>query len=342
MELLINAKTAEEVFGADCQEGNLKIKYHKLAQIVHPDHNSTPEAGEAFSKLKNMYEYALDLFKRGLYGKNIPLTADSAPKNVEKYFEYGKSRISNVLPFNGGTLTSVFTGILNGKKVLVKMAQNPKDNDLLLQEQKAFKKIDDFVAKLNSDDDLVKMRNNHLPIFIDSFMYDGRRCNVLEFVEKTMRLADAAKNPIDNKTIVWIWKRLISAMIVVANAGVVHNAITMDNVLIDPENHNAILVDFCYSTTDKPKIIDKSHKDFYAPEVFRKEKLSIASDVYMMAKTIEKTIQEKPLKRFDRVLKACILSHNRFSDLGAIYRDVVSIAESEFGKPKFHPFPYKK
>ena len=74
MKLLIEAKTAEEVFGADCTEIKLKGVFHKLALMVHPDKNTSPEAAQAFQKLKDLYECAVTLFKEGKYGKNIPFS----------------------------------------------------------------------------------------------------------------------------------------------------------------------------------------------------------------------------------------------------------------------------
>jgi len=337
MKLLIEAKTAEEVFGADCTEIKLKGVFHKLALMVHPDKNTSPEAAQAFQKLKDLYEYAVTLFKEGKYGKNIPFSG-KVDVVREKYFDLKGGRISKVEPFDGGTLTNVFTGYFNGKKVIIKMAKNSKDNDLLMQEEKAIRRIEKF-AEESSVEDHKKIFQNHFPVFVTSFLYDQRRCNVFEYVENVITLREATKHAIDNRTIVWIWKRILAGLILLQESKVIHNALTMDNILIDPANHNAIIIDFCYSTFDKPKLIDSTHRDFYPPEVFEKKSLDTSADIYMLGKVINKTIQEKLLKRFDNLLRACILKHNRIGDATEVYTDVDKIAFELFGKPKFHPFP---
>lgn len=337
MQLLIEAKTAEEVFGPQCIEENLKKEYHRLALMVHPDQNKTPEAVVAFQRLKELYEYAETLFKEGKYGQNIPFSGNTN-RVVEKYFDFKNKRIVKVEPFNGGTLTNVFVGILDGKKVLIKMAKNGKDNDLLMQEEKAYIKLNAFVEK-SSEDDYKKIFKNHFLTFVDSFTYDGRRCNIFNHLDNYITLKEATKHAIDNRTIVWIWKRILTALILMEEVQLVHNAITLDNVLIDPANHNAILIDFCYSTFDKAKLIDSTHKDFYPPEVFDKKSLDSSANIFMLGKLISATIQEKLLKRFDNLVRACILKHNRIADARIVFADVVKIAEEYFGKPKFHPFP---
>ena len=107
-------------------------------------------------------------------------------------------------PFDGGTLTNVFTGYFNGKKVIIKMAKNSKDNDLLMQEEKAIRRIEKF-AEESSVEDHKKIFQNHFPVFVTSFLYDQRRCNVFEYVENVITLREATKHAIDNRTIAWIW-----------------------------------------------------------------------------------------------------------------------------------------
>ncbi len=325
MKILLQATTAEEVFGHVENHIDLKAKYRELCLLVHPDRNKTPEATSAFERLTELYNYAKLLFEDGRYGKRIPIGGTQV-------IQFGKKKIDNIVPFLKGKIADVKTGILDGEKVIIKISRNPADNDLLLQESRAYQKIDEYVK----GKPIEKARNNHIGKLLHTFMFGDRRVNVLKFYEKTVTL-ESVLGRVDAQSTVWIWKRMMAALSICHSAGVIHNAVLPDNFLIDTENHNGILIDFCYSTFDKPKIIDVEYRGFYAPEVLAKEKLDDRADIFLAGNTIRKVCNNLP-KRLDSLAKACILKHGRLNSAQETYKDIDEAALALYGKPKFHPF----
>lgn len=330
---LLDAKTAEEVFGEIETIDELESAYKKLAFEVHPDRCKEPKATEKFVRLNSLHEHAKELIIKGNYGKKIPLGAGTA----DQIIVFGKKQITGIVPFKTGSIANTFLGELEGKKVLIKMAKSAKDNDLLLQEEKAYKKID----KLLEDRlELTILRKNHVGKLHYSFLYNGLRTNILDYYPNAMTLAEAKEHSLDERTVIWIWKRMLAALTVIHAAKICHNGLTPDNLLIDPEDHNGIVVDFCYSTESTPKIINNEYKSFYPKEVFEKQSLDGRTDIFILSKTILSLIP-KFSARFENLLKACTLTYGRLSDLEEIFGDITTIAEGYYGPPKFHPFPYK-
>lgn len=327
MKILLEAKTAEEIFGKIKNSEELKAEFRKLAKLLHPDVNKTPEATLAFEKLNQFHVFAQKLIKDGDYGKNILFSSG------KEIISFGKNVIDNIAPFKTGKICDLKTGILNGAKVLIKISKNTADNDLLAQESAAYAKIDEFVK----GKPLQRIRDNHINKLLHSFIFQGRRVNVFAFIDNVVTLEEVAGR-VDARSAVWIWKRMAAALDICHQAGVIHNAVLPDNFLLDLDNHNGILIDFCYSTSGKPKLIDSSCKSFYPHEVFDKEILKPETDIYLMAQTIKKCSKDLP-KRFDSLIKACILKYGRLDSAREIYNDVNSAALACFGEPKFHPFP---
>lgn len=330
---LLDAKTAEEVFGEIETIDELESAYKKLAFEVHPDRCKEPKATEKFVRLNSLYEHAKELLIKGNYGKKIPLGAGT----TDQIIVFGKKQINGIVPFKTGTIANTFLGDLEGKKVLVKIAKSAKDNDLLLQEERAYAKID----KLAEDRlELSILRKNHVGKLHHSFMYNGLRTNVLEYHPNTMTLAEAMEHPLDERTVIWIWRRMLAGAIIINAAKICHNGLTPDNMLIDPENHNGIIIDFCYSTESTPKIINNQYKSFYPKEVFQKKPLDGGTDIFILSKTIHSLIPNFSV-RFENLLKACTLTYGRLTNLEEIFEDITTIAEGYYGPPKFHKFPYK-
>lgn len=325
MKILLKATTAEEVFGYVENHIDLKAKYRELCLLVHPDRNKTPEATAAFERLTELYNYAKLLFEDGRYGKRIPIGG-------AQVIQFGKKRIESIIPFLKGKIADLKTGILDGEKVIIKISRNPADNDLLLQESRAYQKIDEYVKGKAIE----KVRDNHIGKLLHTFMFGDRRVNVLKFYEKTVTL-ESVLGRVDAQSTVWIWKRMMAALNICHESGIIHNAVLPDNFLIDTDNHNGILIDFCYSTLSRPKIIDISYKGMYPPEVLAKESLDGRADIFLAGNTIRKLCKNLP-KRLDSLAKACILNYGRLNSAKETYYDINEAAFALYGKPKFHPF----
>ena len=210
-----------------------------------------------------------------------------------------------------------------------------------------------------------------IPKFLDTFMLTGpegdRVVNVLEAlpgwyncVEIRSRLAG-----IDGRTLVWMWKRVLTVLSNIHHIGYLHGAMLPPHVLFFPDNegedkdprHHAVrVVDWCYSVKRDKDGKSKFHiwlpnyKDFYPPEVLDgKAFVGRRSDMYMAAMTMlylcggstsAKTWPKDIPDRLKVVINKCLVKDmtKRPADAGAAFDEFAKAAVEEYGKPKYHDF----
>lgn len=83
----------------------------------------------------------------------------------------------------------------------------------------------------------------------------------------------------------WVWRKLLVAMDYAHSVGVIHSAITPDNILIQPYTHGLVLIDWIHASVDQSPItsVSKKNVDLYPPEKFDKDPPTPGWDIYMAA-----------------------------------------------------------
>lgn len=155
-------------------------------------------------------------------------------------------------------------------KYVLKITQSADNNDLLQNEARVL----DFLQNHKDTKDLPT--NKHIIKFHDSFEHDGLQVNILEaFKHRYVSLEDVIKaypKGIDIRDAVWMFNRMIGALTIPHQAGIVHGALVPSNFLICPEPrscpeaHNGILIDWSYAANinkkeEKPKPVTVGKKD---------------------------------------------------------------------------------
>lgn len=307
----------------------LKVVYRRLAQVLHPDRYKGDErvlATTAFGQVTALREEAEQALAAGRYGQpQIVIRTRKAVHKIGKRF--GTGDIADLYyadTTDGATQES-----------LIKVARKARDNDLIAAEATALKKLH------AEPDDLER----HIPVLLDSFLYPQgrRRANAIRLlggytVEQVQR---AYPDGVDPRHIAWMWRRLLVGLGYAHDLGVVHGAVLPPHVLIGPQNHAVMLLDWCYSSTETDgkyppiKAMVNDWRHFYPEEILAKQAPSPATDIAMAAYTMAfLSGRTNPLRTF---FKGCVLQKQRMRPQSAweLLREFDELLE-QLGEP-FHP-----
>ncbi len=338
----------EDIFG-DCKSASeLSEAFRQFARLVHPDKfrgKVKATAEEAFKELNRLLQLAEKKLKAGTYGDKSAIVEEV--KIATKTNNYTvKERIAS------GDIAEIY-GAENkdGASVVLKVARNPVNNDLLVNESQT-------LAWLRTDapsKDLKVMV--HVPLLLDSFELNQagkvKRVNVLKRQAPNYytlsQVMDAYPDGLELADVAWMWNRLLGALLAAHQSGLVHGAVIPEHVLVcdsGSEEHNGVLVDWCYAVKKgQPlKAVVPNRKDIYPPEVFDKKPVDFGVDLYMAAKCAKMLLGNLPVHRkIDGLFKACWLTpRHRTQDVWELYSDFGAVLRELFGPRKFHKFTMPK
>jgi serine/threonine protein kinase len=344
-KLLVEAKVPEDVFG-DTLFGSASYfdkRFRDLARAVHPDHYRTPaskkQADDAFKRLGEWREKAEKKIADGTYGDRSALDNEITVRTKTNCYTITRRRAS-------GDIAEIYSGLDKDKThIVLKVVRSPANNDLMLNEANRLK----WLREEGPSRKLKVMQ--HIPTLLDTFeLQQGttrRRVNVFKFHgDDWFSLADVLTSygTLDPKDAVWMINRLLAALMAAHQANIVHGAITPDHVMIHPETHNGILIDWCYSVRagETIKAISPKWREFYPGEVLAKRGATPSTDLYMVASLFSDLIGgngkqlpptlPNPLRG---LLRACWLGQNsRLNDAYELMQDLGKV----FGPRKFRPF----
>ncbi|MCB0076812.1 MAG: hypothetical protein KDD73_05260 [Anaerolineales bacterium] len=337
-----------DVFGplAAPQEEVLRRRYRELANAVHPDRyrrgSEAALATQAFQLLQGWHAWAQRQIKAGHYGSAVRFSIASARAIYHCAGE----------PIRGDLADLYHAEAANGGGALLKIVRRPSNNDLMEREAMILAHL---YQRLEADP-----LRAHFPTLQESFLCRDaqgaqRRINVLS-VEADCHALNAVTqryphglHPADAA---WMFNRLLAALAVTHQAGLVHGAVLLDHLLIRPEDHNGILIDWCYAVPigEKIRAICPAHDADYPPEVLARRPATPATDLYMAARVMARLLgsadgSADALPRhlpaaLTAFLRGCLLpspSH-RPNDAWALFDDFQTLLKKLYGPPSFRPF----
>lgn len=286
-------ETADEYvafFGpADNPTEYVKRTYRQAVRIVYPDYHTGratfDRASDAFKRLTDFYNDALEMIGRGMYGQPKMLVTWTSRRATHEVFR----------PLGMGDLCATFNARTRAnaggdqRVTFCKVAMNASDNDLVQTEATV-------LTKLHKELDTTL--HPFFPELVDSFGYrepgkTARRVNVLAELEGFYTLAqvrEAFPDGLEAIHVAWIWRRMLWAIGHANRAGVLHGALLPMHVMILPAQHGVVLTDWCYASvkTDTEyeplKALVGAYKDWYPEEVPAKQAPSPATDLCMAAR----------------------------------------------------------
>jgi serine/threonine protein kinase len=287
--------------------------YRRWAKLVHPDAVSPSQrasATDAFAKLSALY-------------KARAAAADPALQGGRRSYRMGKV-------FAKGDIAELY---VDGT-AMIKVPRGPGDNDLMEAEANALRKL-----WANGDPRF----RPYAPRLIESFVHEDdqrrrRRINVLEHQAGMISLAEI-KREIDARDAAWMWRRLLTAIGWAHRAGVIHGAILPEHVLIHPEQHGLVLVDWCYSG-HRPAAIVKARLAHYPPEVLHDHTAGPATDIYMATVLMTRLIGSRIPASLRRFAAGCTYDAPRMrpQDAWVLLGEFDDLIHQLYGPRKFRPF----
>ncbi|MET7423211.1 serine/threonine protein kinase [Dactylosporangium sp. NPDC005555] len=286
--------------------------YRRLARLTHPD-TAGPQGAAAFARLSELW-----------HNRGTIRSAEGVYSTAALAFE---GDLANLYAVPEGHL---------------KLVRDPACNDLMAREATALRQLAD-----RGDPRYLP----YVPRLVDSFRHQEgtarRRGNVIATSAKGLHsLAEVARlrpNGLDPRDAAWMWRRLLAALGLAHRAGVVHGAIVPEHVLIQPDDHGVVLVDWCYSVSepgDRIPAIVPHRRDHYPAEVLDRETPGPYTDLAMAARVMADLMGDRAPQALRRFADGCRLSspRQRPDDAWKLLGELDDLLHRLYGPRKFRPF----
>lgn len=357
LHILNSANCAEDVFGPlsgspDEQLQGARRIYRQMALVAHPDRHHQPKerarATDAFQLLGRWWELAEQSITAGLYG--LRSAAPNRPLRSPITIRSPKHTYTMHTAMTVGDVCDVFVARRHKDDlpVVLKIARDPANNDLVHNEFKALSRL------WSAPKDDLKIFGPYLPKIFETFkLQDNRQINVLDLKEGFYTLDEVCQaypHGVEAETMSWIFNRTLEILAWAHQRGVIHGAVLPPHVMIHPVTHGAVLLDWSYAVIDSGPIraISPDHRAHYPPEVFSKTPATAAADIFMVAGCMARLMGADPgqpipdtvPRRMAGVLRACQIPNpqSRHNDALELYESLQEAQRIAFGPPRYHPF----
>ncbi|GAA2395863.1 serine/threonine protein kinase [Dactylosporangium salmoneum] len=304
---LVEGASAEELFGgADAHQ-----RYLRLARLVHPD-AAGPRGTKAFARLAELWHSRGTIRSaRGVY--------------------------STAVLDHRGDLANLYK-VPEGH---LKLVRDPSCNDLMAREAAALRRMAE-----HGDPRYLP----YVPRLVDAFRHKTDkvyRGNVIGVSATNLHsLAEVQQrrpHGLDPRDAAWMWRRLLVALGLAHRAGVIHGAVLPEHVLIEPDDHGVVLVDWCYSASapgERIAAIVPRHRDQYPAEVLDRGTPGPYTDLAMAAGLMSGLMGERAPKALRRFADGCRLAspRQRPDDAWGLLAELDELLHRLYGPRKFRPF----
>jgi len=246
----------------------IKAAYRALMMEIHPDHNKSKRADSKAQNLNEAYEVLSDVDKRKRYDREL--------ESPVKGKILGGFRVLEPIAEGGFGKTYKGEHVLVGEKVCIKHCSeiSPDSEAILIEEAKAMWDLRHY--SIPAARDLLRLDDNSLALVM-SYIPGP---TLYQIIEKQGRM--------DPEHVAWISQRILNALMYMHERGIVHGDLKPQNVIVEPESHTVVLVDFGLAMI-KPKRTDasKGYTDIFAPpEQLVGGVLIPESDLYSLGMTM--------------------------------------------------------
>ena len=239
----------------------IRAAFHALVKVHHPDQGGKPAA---FKEINEAFAVLSDADKRKEY--------DAGLKSTGTDTIIGNYRVLEAIAEGGFGKTYKGEQIINKQLVCIKHCSEVSSaHDAVL------------IAEANT---IWNLRHYALPAMRDMHrLDDGSLALVMSYVPgPTLEQIVEKVGKLDAETVAWIVDRLLNALLYLHHHGVIHGDIKPQNVIVQPETHSVVLIDFGLSVV-KPLSSTKAlgyTPIFAPPEQMAGKPLLPGSDFYSL------------------------------------------------------------
>ncbi|MFD0822454.1 serine/threonine protein kinase, partial [Micromonospora zhanjiangensis] len=139
------------------------------------------------------------------------------------------------------------------------------------------------------------------------------------------------------------WRRLLVALGLAHRAGVVHGAVLPDHVLIEPDDHGLVLVDWCYAAVHPdgtvPALVP-AYAHWYPPEVPQRRPVGPGTDLAMAARCMTALMADRAPRALWAFATGCSAARlaARPDDAWRLLGELDDLLERLYGPRTFRPF----
>ncbi|WP_326553482.1 serine/threonine protein kinase [Micromonospora sp. NBC_01813] len=318
-----------DLFGTDAPTR----RYHQLARLLHPD-TAGPTAPDRRTVTAAFVRLA-DLWRRHQGAGRDSTTGDDTVTIDTRRGRYVVPRT----PHYVGDLADLYR---HGDDQLVKVPRNPANNDLIVREATALTRLAD-----HGDARYLP----YVPRLVDDFRHTDpatgavRQVTVLGTAPGLRSLAEvhrAYPDGVDARDAAWMFRRLLVALGFAHRAGLVHGAVLPGHVLIEPEQHGVVLVDWCYASAGGEPVpaIVPAYTDWYPDEVRQRRGPGPGTDLAMAARCLTWLTGDRAPAGIRRFADGCRLAalRQRPDDAWRLLVEFDDLIERLWGPRQFRPF----
>ncbi|MGC4807987.1 serine/threonine protein kinase [Micromonospora sp. DT233] len=319
LRLVAAARTDADLFGSDAPAH----RYRELVAALHPDRlGALDEAVRAA---------ATDAFVR------VTTRWRAGRADADGGFPLGAYRLGALA--HAGDLADLYDV---GADRLLKLPRDPADNDLMAREEHALRTIAD-----RGDPRYLP----YVPRLVDAFRHREagtgaeRRIVVLATAPGLHDLHEVRRaypDGVDARDAAWMWRRLLVALGLAHRAGVVHGAVLPRHVLIEPDGHGVVLVDWCFSVVGDGTIpaLVPGQEQWYPAEVAAKRPCGPGTDLAMAAGCMRWLMGDRAPRELRAFADGCRLPalSSRPDDAWRLLAELDEVLERLYGPRTFRPF----
>ncbi|HUQ61377.1 adenylate cyclase [Lentzea sp.] len=325
LDLVERAATAEALFGPRTtdpdQRKQARRLYHALASVLHPDAVG-PDDTRAHAASATLTR----LHHEWSNGTTVELRTRTAVYRVGEPFAVGS--IANLYEADG--------------PYVVKVVRNPALNPLLHGEWQALRELERFT-------DVNQWLRPFYPRLLDTsgdVAQGSRAFTVLDPLrDGFVTLADVRRafpDGLDGRDYAWMHRRLLKALAGAHRIGLVHGAVTADNVMVHPEQHGIVLAGWSFAVEEGQRLLATSRAIAYPPEVEAGRPVTAATDVHM-AHTLMLDLLAHDEHRQRAFANGCLQEQpGGRPDAADLLGEYDDLLEDLYGARRFRPFALPK
>ncbi len=319
------AATAEELFGPRTTDSGKRKQvrrlYHALASVLHPD-----VAGLDDTRAHAASATLTRLHHEWSHGTTVEMRTRTAVYRVGE-------------PFAVGSIANLYTS--DGPHV-VKVVRNPALNPLLHGEWQALRALESFT-------DRHQWLRPYYPRLLDTsgdVAKGSRAFTVLDpLLDGFVTLADVRRafpDGLDGRDYAWMHRRLLKALAGAHQIGLVHGAVTAENVMVHPEQHGIVLAGWSFAVEEGQRLLATSRSIAYPPEVVAGEPVTAATDVHMAHALMLDLLADNE-DRQRAFARGCLQQRpSARPDAADLLGEYDDLLEDLYGARRFRPFALPK